>query len=127
MTYHPINEYTLHVDSDNDKLARLLHKKVQHVPFDKIILQHPTCTQILLSNVAGRNNDHRGSDHCRVHLAMKKYQMLTLPCSLSDLAQACYRIKSHKFDKWYELYSGITSIKISNNCMYVGVNFDHGS
>lgn len=43
---------------------------------------------------------------------------------LKDFIDALYRIKSHKFDSWYELFNG-TGITIRSDKIVINVIFDH--
>src|SRR5579872_3254557 len=70
------------------------------------------CTRII--NRSGVNADHRGSDHVRIILPFERQVELPATMTFGEFAEACYRIKSHKFDHWYELYFGV-SIKEDRN------------
>ena len=37
-----------------------------------------------------------------------------------------HKMKSHKFDYWYELFCD-TNVKVKDNEVIVNLNFDHGS
>lgn len=47
--------------------------------------------------------------------------------SFADFSDACFRIKSHKFDLWYELYCGVDLLLDFDDKLIVDVRFDHGS
>lgn len=82
-----------------------------------------------LVNKAGINDDERGheNDIYGVRLKFASRYTLLSNFTLLDLVFACYRIKSCKFNKWYELYCDIDKIKKFKNTLKVYVNFDHGS
>jgi hypothetical protein len=84
--------------------------------------------KLLLLNTCGRNDDHRGSTHCKVFL---NYESEIMKLNKDDinlryLAECYYRLKSHKFDKWYELFTGLKYSKIFGR-VKINLEFDHGS
>lgn len=81
---------------------------------------------ISFENTSGINDDHRGSTHCKVDLAYEDLIEFDSYISLKTLIEVYYRIKSHKFDKWYELYSS-TGLDYDDYTANVSVKFDHGS
>jgi hypothetical protein len=46
--------------------------------------------------------------------------------NLYELILTNTNLKSHKFDKWYELYCGAKCKKIGNK-IQINLEFDHGS
>lgn len=82
-----------------------------------------------IKNKAGYNMDHRGSDHFAYKLPFETHIRLINP-TLKDLIDGLYLIKSHKCDKWYELYSGAKflhkTFTYNDKCVFE-VDFDHGS
>jgi len=85
----------------------------------------PKNLKVLLRNESGINKDHRGSDHVKINLDFHdEYEVCGT--TFGDLADAAMRIKSHKFDFWYELYSYVTFIYHDYTLM-INVSFDHGS
>ena len=92
---------------------------------ENIILTGPN--SIILKNRCGINRDHRGSDHCKVKLAFYDTYVVKCPTNLLHFMETCYRVKSHKWDKWYELYCGANVEKVPENCLKVDIIFDHGS
>lgn len=77
---------------------------------------------IRVYNMSGENFDHQGSTHCQLDVGMEENIELALPCSLLELAEALFRIKSHKWDKWYEMYG---HAHVQDGTLFV--SFDHGS
>ncbi len=79
---------------------------------------------LTIENESGINPDHRGATHCKLDKdsLYEEHVEISLPCTILQFAQALFRIKSHKWDMWYELYSV---------CDYddgtLSVGFDHGS
>lgn len=124
--YHPDANffYTDRILALNDKAMRTLCGK----KFNKIFLK---CSKkIIIKNIRGFNHDHRGSNHTKLHLDYPP-QITIKPkngkISFKKFVYACFRIKSHKFDFWYELYRGVDTVIITDKTIEVHVNFDHGS
>jgi hypothetical protein len=45
-----------------------------------------------------------------------------------NIANAYYKIKSHKFDNWYEMVNSISfRFNNENDCIEISFNVDHGS
>ena len=59
---------------------------------------------ITITNSSGRNQDHRGSTHCKIYVPVEECISISLPCTLVEFAEAIFRTKSHKWDKCYELF-----------------------
>lgn len=82
--------------------------------------------KIVIQNPRGINKDHRGSDHIKLKLPFYSKCILEKECTIKDFVDALFNTKSHKFDKWYELY--ISSLFKNTDDMYhIGINYDHGS
>jgi hypothetical protein len=77
-------------------------------------------------NPSGVNDDHRGSDHTKIVLDFHTNYLLDVNPTLEQFAEACYRIKSHKFDYNYEMYCGVSTI-CDFNSLTMNFSFDHGS
>lgn len=89
---------------------------------DKEFLQN---YKIVLINDSGFNQDHRGSDHTRIELPF--YSRCTLyKNTVREFIQGMYRIKSHKFDHWYELFCH-TTVSKKKDKIIINVTYDHGS
>lgn len=82
---------------------------------------------IEIINTSGENQDHRGSTHTILDVQMENNLFLKLPCTIHQLAEKLFRIKSHKWDKWYELFSEVTAIFFDDSYATLEVDFDHGS
>ena len=61
-----------------------------------------------------------------IKLPFEYYVNLQNNFSLEDLIIACYNVKSHKFNYWYELFCD-TLIDVENDKINILLNFDHGS
>lgn len=120
-------------DYDNIDLIR----KISYADIEKVMLTGYDL--IMIINKCGRNNDHRGSDHCKIYLQMYGKYEINLPINLFEFANCLYRIKSHKWDNHYELYCGIKTpcsqiykyyddnLLIEQNGLNILFEFDHGS
>ena len=82
-------------------------------------------TTMKIRNISGFNSDHRGSDHCQIFLKFYDKFVIHGPITLDKFIDVSYKIKSHKFDNWYEFFWGIYVTK-NNNDLSVSVQFDHG-
>lgn len=86
--------------------------------------------KIIIKNRSGFNYDHRGSNHTKIKLNFQP-EITLIPVDgkipFEQFIRACFDIKSHKFDFWYELYCGIGKIIKSDDAIEVIVEFDHGS
>jgi hypothetical protein len=77
-----------------------------------------------IRNVSGPNKDTRGMKHNEEKLPwfeeikLEKNKIYTL----DEVAELYFKIKSHRFDCWYEMFGGA---KIKDNKLLF--NFDHGS
>lgn len=81
---------------------------------------------IKMTNKSGYNHDHRGSNHCHLALPYKRSVTIDEHITLSELARNFFILKSHKFDKWYELFDKAT-LKRDGDDFNVEISFDHGS
>ncbi len=88
-------------------------------------------SNIIITNKTGFNNDHRGLSHTLIELPFLTKINLGKEFTLEDLIISNTNLKSHKFDYWYELYTGCTiknNKKAKNNkSVVIELKFDHGS
>jgi len=97
-------------------------------PLKEIFIECPK--KLVIHNISGFNEDHRGSDHTKLILDFHDdYTLIPIngKISLKKFADACLRIRSHKFENCYEMYCGVDSVEIGNNKIIANVVFDHGS
>ena len=83
-------------------------------------------TSLRIKNVDGINGDHRGSTHCKLgrdNLYEDSVE-ISLPCTIIQFAQELFRVKSHKWDKWYKLYSSSDYV-FDDETLFL--SFSHGS
>lgn len=89
----------------------------------------PVDLRVTLHNGCGINDDHRGSDHTDIYLDFNSTWVLTGP-TLRDLVEGLYRVKSHKFDRNYEMFIEATLKCLGQDGqreLHVHLVFDHGS
>jgi hypothetical protein len=129
--YDSIHDYDS-INDIEDPESHIMIELINLLKYDKYGLKDITFTckyAIKLVNKAGINDDERGhqNDISGVRLKFVSRYILLPNFTLLDFVFACYRIKSCKFNTWYELYCGVGEIKKSKNTLKVYVNFDHGS
>ena len=81
--------------------------------------------QIKIKNPRGENEDHRGSDHCKILLPFNTSSIMNSP-TLETFIKNLYLLKSHKFDKNYEMYCSCIVVN-KNESVIITLTFDHGS
>lgn len=80
---------------------------------------------ILLNDIF--NEDHRGSDHTRVILDFPgRVEFRKKETEMDDFIDALFRLKSHKFENWYEMYSE-AEVRLDEKSIRVTVIFNNGS
>lgn len=82
--------------------------------------------KLIIKNISGINDDNRGSNHFKIDLKFHDKVVCKHFITLHDLAKIFFKIKSHKCDRWYELYERVET-KINDNIITVEVLFNHGS
>jgi hypothetical protein len=81
--------------------------------------------KIIFINESGWNDDHRGSDHTLIDCDYDASPTLVDP-TFSDIMNALYVLKSHKWDTWYELFCEAKVIDTIDG-IKIMLGFDHGS
>lgn len=118
-------DYNIHniVEHDDPKCDLLIANLARH-ELKNVLLTG--IDEINIINPCGRNADHRGSDHCRVLLPA--FQKITLQkhFTLHDIVIAFYNLKSHKWDRHYEMFVG-SEVEFYGRIAWVELSFDHGS
>ena len=115
-------EYLL---NDSDYQEEYVINKVEHY-IDMIKTNKKILPNITLHNLAGYNSDKRGSDRtCPVLDFSTTYKVEGN--TITDLAEAYYRVKSHKFDNWYEMFMKVVEVNKNQDTFDVYIDFDHGS
>ncbi|AUV57997.1 hypothetical protein [Bandra megavirus] len=99
-----------------------------------MLLKFRNVEMMTLCNVSGMNHDSRGVRDVdwKLHF-WKKYDV---PCPdgirFYDFIKGCYKIRSHKFENNYELFTNVADIKVIENgddkySLEIFLEFDHGS
>lgn len=85
-------------------------------------------SDVVIKNNSGFNNDHRGLNHTLIELPFLTKINLGKKFTLKDLIISNSNLKSHKFDYWYELYTGCNVKKNEkSNTVSIELKYDHGS
>lgn len=113
-------------DLKNWKNIKNFFQKITNLGLKPEEIKFCTKERIKFVNNDGFNHGHRGSDHTKIKLPFLSEVELDKEFSLYELILTNTNLKSHKFDKWYELYCGAKCKKI-NNKIIVNLDFDHGS
>lgn len=116
-------EYLLGLNGLNDEEDSILYQ-IHNVFSGSSRILHSK--KLILQN--GRfNDDHRGSDHTRIILDFpKEVELKPKATKMEDFTDALFRLRSHKFDNWYEMYY-TTYTETDKNEIRIKVDFDHGS
>lgn len=122
---HDMDEEDLDTEQFSKSELRIVNKIIGKDP-KKILLSG--YNKLIISNVSGPNNDHRGSDHCKIVIPYQNKTIDKEPITLYDLMIRYYLIKSHHWDKNYEMFCRL-KYKINKKKMTakIFVEFDHGS
>lgn len=115
-----------HVDDseeEDDDRANLI-KKMKEYGKDNIVLRG--FDNLYIVCVSGFNIDHRGSTHCAVNLIQHDSLTYSKRITIMDATIAYYKVKSHKWDEWYELFCD-AKISRRGKDLTISLEFDHGS
>lgn len=121
--HHNTNMYIYKIQNIN------LIRKIKNYDWDKVLFcdYKFNKTYVNLNNKSGYNSDHRGSTHCEVYLKFYDTIRLNIPFTLHELADKLIRIKSHKWNYWYEFYMKSELDYKNLDMIDINVFFDHGS
>jgi hypothetical protein len=93
---------------------------------ERVVFEFPV--EVILASNSGFNKDHRGYDHALVELDWHKKWVLGRRWTLRDLVDGVYRLKSHKWDWNYELFTGDVTMEIEGDgTLAMMLDFNHGS
>ncbi|MBA3757217.1 MAG: hypothetical protein H0X02_13815 [Nitrosomonas sp.] len=82
---------------------------------------------LTMRNPHGINRDNRGvKEAFEFEDFYRSWEVQAGPIKIVELLQACYKLKSHKFDNWYEWVQG-ASCSIVNGRFIAKLRVDHGS
>ncbi len=123
--YHKHRGFPLFFDKPDKKLLNIL----EDGSFMNILFKLPF--SIIINGINKVNEDHRGANHYQICIDYwKSYSIDEGYITGKDLANALFRIKSHKNDNNYELCSiddDDCFEKISDNLWNINIGVDHGS
>lgn len=110
------------------KTNKFIHYKIKIDKTMKDHLMFPKNYKVTLINKSGINYDHRGSNHTKIELDFHTSWELK-DNRYKTFVHGLYRIKSHKFDRCYELFLYITNVEVDreNKTIKIVLKFDHGS
>jgi hypothetical protein len=113
-------------DDENSKLGLSIEKTMHiHQP-EKLWLSQ--FSKIIIENSSGFNDDHRGSDHLAIDVPFEPvYTIEKSAITLDDFAVGLYVTKSHRFDKWYELFLNVCNLSFNDGVLKLTLRYDHGS
>ncbi len=115
-------------DRVNSMLQTVLPDTYDELASVTLTYESKAITKLSIFNVAGLNHDSRG--RTKADKWFDYYGRVTLEdangVNLAKLTEALYKIKSHKFDFWYEL-CGSCTIYENVGDVRLDVDFDHGS
>lgn len=130
----PDDEYVYQVKDDldldwfdNKSMITEIHNFVKNSSTKKLKLEQFKTGR--LANYRGINKDARGVRYMdwRLH----RWEQIELSgkfgISFDDIIIAAHKIKSHKFENWYELFTGIKELDIDGEHICISVKMDHGS
>lgn len=113
---------TIEDKQENKRMANLINRFGWDTP-----LFESSLSTITLVNSSGFNDDHRGSDHTKLILDFNN-EWTVKGNRFVDFAEAVFRIKSHKFDTWYEMFcESHSESNLTGDKFVVMCEFDHGS
>lgn len=115
-------------DVDTDFLESMRRDDIEDRNCNVFLKISDKVNRIVLINLSGGNRDIKGGGCGNIFNVWDFYYEtdFTNKTSFLDFAKLIYRMKSNKYDNWYELYSGFES-HIEDSTLYIAVSFDHGS
>jgi hypothetical protein len=85
-------------------------------------------SKIIIENTSGINHDHRGADHLAIKVPFQhSYTIEKRAITVDDFTIGLYATKSHRFDKWYELFTKVKKCSFENGVLKLWLEYDHGS
>jgi len=108
------------------------HQFIRHIPEDISLDSYVYLpNNICLINTEGINDDDRGTENAELEFGdfHPRWRLNKGLYKVYDLANAFYKIKSHKFDNWYEMVQSIHTYRFNkrNDCIVISFSVDHGS
>lgn len=110
----------------NERFINEIHKYLLKKPLKQ--LRFSNIKKILLNNFYGKNNSVKGVRDIDWKLHFWEWFEISDANNirLHDFVVALYKIKSHKFDHYYEFYSKIQQFnisEISSDDLFIGIEF----
>lgn len=124
---------------ETERIITILHNYLKEHPASKLKIYSINSEDeiepikiLSINNLSGINQDIRGIRDVDWKLYFWNKYKFTIhddieSVSFEDLVIACYKIKSHKFDNWYELFININQLTYDDSKIEFGAVFDHGS
>ncbi len=81
---------------------------------------------IIINNNRGINHDRRGANACGLKLPFYSRVSISDGTSVSRMIGELWRLKSHKFENWYEYVIGVEDEKVVDDVVMYDL-CDHGS
>jgi len=84
---------------------------------------------ICLNNDIGINDDDRGTEDSELEFGdfHDEWRIEKGYRTVGDIANGFYKIKSHKYENWYEWIQSITKYEKTPDCIEISFSIDHGS
>lgn len=120
-------EWDEYDEYDANQLAKEKEWYDTHNQWDSIVIED--VKRVVAINLRGSNTDSRcgGPDIDTEEFVLEK-RCKTGNLTLYEFVEIVYRLKSSKYDYWYELYCGLTThYDEMSKTLYMNVRFDHGS
>ena len=113
----------LDLDEEENNYIRLLP---DNITLETIVyLPNSIC----LINDHGINYDERGTENSELEFGdfHDKWRIEKGYRTVGDIANGFYKIKSHKYDNWYEMITSIKTYQQTPDCINIKFYIDHGS
>jgi len=121
--FNGLDKFSLCDDISDEDCSNKIIEMIENIDEDTLFKFDK---KVILSNESGFNDGHRGADHTSIILDFHDEYKLNRTFTFKDFVTACFKIKSHKYDMWYELYEECV-IEKNDNSINIITSFDHGS
>lgn len=110
----------------NFKTDKKIIEVFQEIVKNKDLENIHFCTNkpIIMRNQTGICDEHRGSNHTKLKLKFYDKVLLSKQFTLLDFVINCYKLKSHKFDKYFEHCEYIDLVE-NTDCYVLSLYFKH--
>jgi len=112
-----------YTDDDEEEIVRLFP---ENITLDTLVYLPQS---ICLSKGRGINYDHRGTEDSDLEFRdfHEKWKIEKGYRTIEDIANGLYKIKSHKYENWYEWIQTIDKYEQTPDCINISFYSDHGS